>query len=146
MLVRRATGADLDAILPLVRGYREFYLQAHDAERERAFMERNLREGRSVVYVAQDGGRLAGFVQLFPAWSTVYLGPSLILEDLFVEPGARGGGVASALLARALEHAQQAGATGMFLETAVDNVAAQRVYERGGWTREGRFLKFNAPL
>jgi predicted GNAT family acetyltransferase len=34
----------------------------------------------------------------------------------------------------------------MFLETAMDNVTAQRVYARAGWSREGRFYKYNAPL
>jgi RimJ/RimL family protein N-acetyltransferase len=34
----------------------------------------------------------------------------------------------------------------MFLETAVDNARAQRVYEREGWQREAQFHKYNAPL
>jgi ribosomal protein S18 acetylase RimI-like enzyme len=34
----------------------------------------------------------------------------------------------------------------MFLETANDNFAAQALYEKAGWAREGRFLKYNAPL
>jgi ribosomal protein S18 acetylase RimI-like enzyme len=49
-------------------------------------------------------------------------------------------------LERAAAHAREIGATGMFLETAMDNQPAQRVYERAGWTREGRFFKYNAPL
>jgi len=98
------------------------------------------------VYLAWDGERAVGFVQIFAYQSTVRLAPTLILEDLFVQPGARGTGVASMLLERALEHARAAGAAGMFLETAVDNAPAQRVYERCGWVREGHFLKYNAPV
>lgn len=132
-------------MLPLVRGYRAFYEQEHDAPGERAFIESHLRAGSSIAFVAFDGDRAVGFVQIFPSYSTVRLAPSLILEDLFVVPGARGGGIASALLDAACDYARSVGAAGMFLETAMDNDRAQRVYERNGWTREGRFLKYNAP-
>ena len=145
-MIRRATVADLDALLPLVQAYRVFYKQQPDAARERTFFSSHLRNGTSVVYVAEVGGLIVGFVQLFPAYSTVYLAGVWILEDLFVDPEHRGTGLAAALLERGLVHAREDGACGMFLETAYDNTAAQRVYERAGWTREGRFYKYNAPL
>ncbi|HET9031055.1 MAG TPA: GNAT family N-acetyltransferase [Candidatus Aquilonibacter sp.] len=145
MIVRRATIDDLDALLPLLRGYREFYEQAHDAGAERAYLERMLREALSAIFVAVDG-TCVGFAQLFTTYSTTRLKPSLILEDLFVVPAARGSGVAAALLDAACAYACDIDAAGMFLETAFDNLTAQRVYERNGWTREGRFYKYNAPL
>jgi ribosomal protein S18 acetylase RimI-like enzyme len=144
--VRRASVADLEGLLPLVAAYREFYKQAADEPRERELMTDHLARGTSVVFVACLGEKIAGFVQMFQTLSTVMLGPQLILEDLFVDPAARRAGIASALLERAAAHAREIGATGMFLETAMDNQPAQRVYERAGWTREGRFFKYNAPL
>ena len=144
--IRRAHAGDLEQLLPLVAGYRAFYKQEPDAQRERAFMEEHLRNGTSIVFVAEEDGRAVGFTQLFPAFSTVHLGPSLILEDLFVDRACRGKGVATRLLEAAIAHARAIGASGMFLETAMDNVGAQSVYERAGWTREGRFFKYNAPL
>ena len=143
--IRRAELSDLQALLPLVAAYRAFYGQTPDATKERAFLEQRLRDGTSAVYLAVTNSGAAGFVQIFETYSTVYLGPSLILEDLFVYPEQRGRGIATALLDRALTHAREAGAFGMFLETAMNNTAAQRVYERAGWTREGRFYKYNAP-
>jgi ribosomal protein S18 acetylase RimI-like enzyme len=144
--IRRATLEDVAALLPLVRGYREFYQQRHDAHRECEFIESHLRDGSSVVYLAEVDGAAAGFMQLFKTYSTVHLSPAWILEDLFVDPVHRKNGVASALLGRALAHAREDGASGMFLETAHDNVTAQALYERAGWVREGRFIKYNAPL
>ena len=143
--VRRAQPGDLDALLPLVRGYREFYRQPPDPPEERRFIERHLAERTSCIFLAERGSRSVGFVQLFRTWSTVHLAPSLILEDLFVEPSARGCGTARALLAAAFTYAKETGAAGMFLETAYDNHAAQRLYEAAGWTREAQFQKFNAP-
>ena len=144
--VRRAVPQDLESLLPLVRGYREFYKQQPNPELEREFIEAQLRNGTSVIYIACIDGRATGFVQLFRTFSTVHLATSWILEDLFVDPEHRGNGIAGALLDRALEDAKEDGAAGMFLETAYDNVNAQRVYERAGWTKEGRFYKYNAPL
>ncbi len=144
--IREATIEDVDALLPLVQAYRVFYRREPDARRERAFIESHLRNGTSEIYIAEVDGEGAGFMQLFPTYSTVQLAPSWILEDLFVDARHRKAGIASALLARALEHTRETGACGMFLETAQDNAVAQRVYERAGWTREGRFLKYNAPL
>ena len=147
MNLSRATVADLAALLPLVTAYRVFYKQQPDAQREREMIERHLREGRSTIFIASnDQNEAVGFVQLFQTYSTVSLGPSLILEDLYVKPDVRRGGVATKLLERAMEHAKEIGAVGMFLETAMDNVTAQAVYERAGWTREGRFYKYNAAL
>lgn len=144
--VERATFDDLAALLPLVAAYRAFYEQRPDSDREHALVAQHLLSGRSTIFIARSGGGVAGFVQLFQTYSTVLLGPSLILEDLFVDPAARGAGIAMALLERAIEYAREIGAVGMFLETAMDNAPAQRVYERAGWSREGRFYKFNAPL
>lgn len=145
-IIRKAAPADLGALLPLVQAYRVFYRREPDAQRERAFIESHMRNGSSCIYIAEVDGEAAGFMQLFPTHSTVQLAPSWILEDLYVDPKHRKAGIASALLQRAIEHAKETGAGGMFLETANDNETAQRVYERAGWTREGRFLKYNAPL
>jgi ribosomal protein S18 acetylase RimI-like enzyme len=144
--VRRADVADSPALLPLVRAYRIFYKQQPDAEREREFIEAHLRNGTSTIYIAEVHGTAAGFMQLFKTFSTVHLCGSWILEDLFVDPPYRGAGVATALLQRAVQHVHEDGAGSMFLETANDNLAAQALYEKAGWTREGRFLKYNAPL
>jgi GNAT superfamily N-acetyltransferase len=144
--VRLAESGDVDALLPLITGYRVFYRQQPDSSRERAFLQSHLQSGTSTIYIAESNGTIAGFTQLFKTFSTVHLSCAYILEDLYVLPEYRGGGIATSLLERACRHAQDAGASGMFLETAFDNHDAQRVYQRCGWTREDRFFKYNAPL
>jgi ribosomal protein S18 acetylase RimI-like enzyme len=144
--VQRARLGDIEALLPLVRSYRVFYGQTPDAAGERRFIGKHLRDATSTIFFASDGSRALGLVQIFESWSTVRLAPVLILEDLFVEPEARGRGIARALIDAAIAFAREAGAAGMFLETAVTNERAQEVYERAGWERERTFVKFNAPL
>jgi GNAT superfamily N-acetyltransferase len=130
----------------MVRAYRVFYGQTPDAAGERRFISKHLRDATSTVFFASDGATALGFAQIFESWSTVRLAPMFILEDLFVEPPVRGLGIAHALIDAAIAYAREAGAAGMFLETAVGNARAQEVYERAGWEREMAFVKFNAPL
>jgi GNAT superfamily N-acetyltransferase len=145
-IVRLAVVDDLERLLPLVQAYRVFYKKQPEPKRERAFIERHLKRKTATIYLAEVNEIAAGFVQLFRTYSTVHLSAVWILEDLFVVPQYRGYGVAAMLLDHARLHALRDGASGMFLETAYDNESAQRVYERAGWTREGRFYKYNAPL
>ena len=63
-------------------------------------------------------------------------GESEILT-LAVDPAARRQGVAAALVAAACAAAKAAGAEEMFLEVAVDNIAALALYERAGFVRAG---------
>jgi GNAT superfamily N-acetyltransferase len=144
--VRRASLNDLELLLPLVRAYRVFYEQSPDDAGERRFMAKHLRDRSSTVFFASLQERAVGFVQLFESWSTVRLAPILILEDLFVEEACRRKGIARELIDAALRFAREAGAAGVFLETAASNARAQQVYEREGWLREVDFVKYNAPL
>ena len=58
------------------------------------------------------------------------------MNDLFVAAGARGGGLADALIAECVERCRARGATSLGWQTAKDNHRAQAVYERVGGKRE----------
>jgi [ribosomal protein S18]-alanine N-acetyltransferase len=59
------------------------------------------------------------------------------LLSIGVTPGYRRRGVAGHLLRASMERSRAVGAKQMFLEVAVDNVAAQRLYEEYGFERVG---------
>jgi GNAT superfamily N-acetyltransferase len=48
--------------------------------------------------IAERGGRAVGFALFFTTFSTFLCKPGLYLEDLFVEPEARGHGIGKSLL------------------------------------------------
>ncbi|HTT15550.1 MAG TPA: GNAT family N-acetyltransferase [Thermoplasmata archaeon] len=143
--VRQATVADVPRIQPLFAGYRAFYRCPPDAAGELRFLTDRLARAESVVFLAERDGSPVGFTQLFPTFSSLGLRPSWILNDLFVAPEARRGGVGAALLRRAREFARTQGAEGLTLETAHDN-PAQRLYEAEGWTRDTAFLHYELRL
>lgn len=144
--IYRATLDDLEALIPLFDAYRVFYAQPSDSEAARAFLRKRLTRNDTVVFLAQQEGRAVGFTQLFPSFSSVSVKRLWILNDLFVTPEARRGGVARALLERARAHAVESSAKGLVLSTAVDNTHAQRLYEGLGWTRDETFYTYELTL
>jgi peptide chain release factor 1 len=134
--ISRAGPADLDALALLFDGYRQFYGQPTDLPRARQWLRERLRFGESVVLVARRGGGAVGFVQLYPMFSSVRTAKTWILNDLFVEAGARRRGVARALLDAAAAFAREDGAIGISLETSQDNAAARALYRAAGWNED----------
>jgi GNAT superfamily N-acetyltransferase len=142
MLVKRAAVADVDAVAPLFGAYRQFYGQRSDLAAARAFLDERLRREESVIFFAvadEQGNEALGFTQLYPAFSSVSVRRLWILNDLFVRPGVRRGGVGRRLLERAREWAIETDAKGLVLATAVSNAAARALYESCGWRRDDQF-------
>lgn len=139
----RVAHKDLDALVPLFDGYRQFYGQRSDPAAARAFLSERMERDESVIYLASASPReAAGFTQLYPSFSSVSLKPLWILNDLFVSSAIRRGGVARALLERARQHAIETGAKGLMLSTGVTNKPAQALYESCGWRRDDEFFQY----
>lgn len=139
MIVRQATLHDLEQLVPLFDGYRQFYGQPSDIEAANSFLHQRFINNESIVFIAVEDSQAIGFAQLYPIFSSVSLKNAWLLNDLFVHQSARKKGVATALLKAAEEHGRQTGARWMLLETAHDNIKAQSLYEKAGWKRETAF-------
>lgn len=86
--------------------------------------------------VAWQDGVIAGFIVI-----CVVCGDAEILT-IAIDPVWRRQGIASSLLARAMEDAADQGAEALFLEVGVRNEAALSLYERLGFIRAGRRPKY----
>src|SRR4030095_2507041 len=105
--VRRAGIPDLDQLVPLFDSYRQFYSMPSDPALARRFLADRISRNESVVLMAESSERAAvGFVQFYPSFSSVRVARTYILNDLFVAPDARRGGIASMLLKAAAEFAR----------------------------------------
>ena len=144
--VLQATPADVGDVAPLFDAYRQFYGKAADVEAARRFLFARLSKAESVLFIARLEEKVAGFVNLYPVFSSVNLTRQWILNDLFVAPEARKLGVARALMDRARHLAEGTQANGLALETAIDNRAAQKLYESLGWKRDDEFYRYFLPV
>lgn len=145
MFVKRAGTEDLEAVAPLFDAYRQFYGQRSDVAAARAFLGERLRRDEAVIFLAvadEPGVAALGFTQLYPSFSSVSLRRLWILNDLFVHPDVRRGGVGRRLLERAREWAIETQAKGLTLATAVTNSAARSLYESCGWRLDDEFRHY----
>ena len=147
LTVQTATLRDVDEVAPLFDLYRQFYQQPADLPAARAFLAQRLEHNESAVFVARDEERrVVGFAQLYPLFCSVALKLQWLLYDLYVLPEARRAGAARLLLERCKQLGVDTRSHALFLETANDNLAAQRLYESAGWEREAKYVKYNLWL
>jgi ribosomal protein S18 acetylase RimI-like enzyme len=141
---------DLDDLLPLMRGYCDFYgVAPPDAALlalSRALLADPGCEG--VQLLARDrehGAAAVGFATVYWSWSTLSASRIGVMNDLYVDPGTRGAGLADALIAACAQRARQHGATELDWQTALDNHRAQAVYDRTG-ARRSQWLDYSLPI
>jgi GNAT superfamily N-acetyltransferase len=148
-VIATVTEADLPELLPLMRGYCDFY-EVDPSDDALLAMARELiadphKEG--VQLIARDESRRAiGFATVFWTWSTLSASRIAVMNDIFVDASARGRGVADALIAACAERAREHGATSLDWTTAHDNGRAQKVYDRVGAQRDARWLDYSLAL
>lgn len=144
MRIRLASPADMDALVALFDEYRRFNGKPSDKDGAREFLSLRLRRREAVVFLAEvDHGGVAGFAQLFPSFSSVSLGTTFIVNDLYVDPAHRRKGVGSALLQAAAQHARTTGAVRLSASTAIDNTPTQILNERNGFVRDQSFYVYH---
>jgi len=135
----RVVEADLPELLPLIRGYCDFYEVAPtDAALlavSRALIADPDREGVQLI-ARNDETEAVGFATVYWSWDTLIAARAGIMHDLFVRPSDRGTGVADLLIGACLEECRRHGAAKLGWQTAHDNTRAQAVYERVGATRD----------
>ncbi len=146
--VRQANLDDLSQLARLFDAYRVFYGQASDHTAGENFLRDRFSKRDSHVFVAHSKSspdHLLGFVQLYPSFTSVLMRRIYILNDLFVEPSARRAGVGLALIEAVHQFAGEQGAARVSLETAVDNLPAQSLYESLGYTPDSSFVQYRRP-
>ncbi len=125
------SASDREAWLPLWNDYLTFYeSELTDEVTALVFARLAARDGIHGAIARDDDGRAIGFVHWLFHPSTWSSGPYCYLEDLFVSPDVRGGGVGRALIAHVREQAVDAGAAKVYWLTQQSNATARTLYDR----------------
>jgi ribosomal protein S18 acetylase RimI-like enzyme len=132
MKIAAVREADLAELLPMMRAYCDFYEVApSDSDLEalaRALIEDPEHEGVQLIARGENAAPL-GFATVYWTWQTLTACRAAVMNDLFVTPGARGQGVARALIEECRRRAREHGCPELVWETAPDNEPAQRLYD-----------------
>ena len=99
-----------------------------------------MESGERILLAAYADGKLVGTVQIALPWQPNQPHRADIAK-LLVTRSARGQGVATLLMRQAEEHARAAGKTLLVLDTVTGD-AAERLYERLGWSKVGVIPKY----
>jgi GNAT superfamily N-acetyltransferase len=133
--VRFARPADVPAIVGLIGELAEYEKLSHLVHATPALLEPQLfgpRPGCECLVGERADGVIVGFALFFHNFSTFLCKPGIYLEDLFVQPAARGTGLGRQLLVQLARIAVERDC-GRFEWAVLDwNVSAQAFYERMG--------------
>jgi GNAT superfamily N-acetyltransferase len=144
-VIATVTEADLPDLLPLMRAYCDFYKVAPGDSDLLAMSQALIAdpEHEGVQLIARDETNAAiGFATIFWSWSTLSASRIGVMNDLFVAPEARGGGIARALIAACRERCRERGASSLTWQTARDNAPAQALYDGIG-ARRAEWLDYS---
>jgi GNAT superfamily N-acetyltransferase len=116
-------------------GYNAFYGRegptALPEEITRTTWARFFDDGEPVhALVAESAGELVGLVHYLFHRSSILVGPTCYLQDLFTTTAARGHGVGRALIEAVYAKAQEAGASRVYWHTHETNRTARDLYDK----------------
>lgn len=166
--IRQANGEnDVPEVSRLFNNYRIFYGQHSDLKGARCFIQERFRNEESIIFIAElgDAGegasaeaesicqysgesqvRAAGFVQIYPSFSSVSMGPIWVLNDLYVDSDYRKQGIARKLLQAVAGEAKERQIIRITLSTAVSNLQAQALYESEAYTQDQSFMYYERSV
>jgi len=128
------SGQQYETLIPMIAAYQRFY-EAEEIreERNREFFRRFLSPSEDGMLIgAWRGDRLVGYACLYWHLSSTRAAETVLMNDLYVEPAARGEGVGRALIEAAAGVARERGSPILEWSTAPDNATAQRLYDSTG--------------
>ncbi|HEX6377431.1 MAG TPA: GNAT family N-acetyltransferase [Allosphingosinicella sp.] len=127
----------------LARGYKAFYGTETSDEDYRRTWDLLMKDATVHGIAARLDGTMVGFAHyLFHPHS--WQGEVCYLQDLFTAEGARGRGVARAMIDRIADTARRRGAARFYWLTKADNAPARTLYER--IARHSGFIRYDYPM
>lgn len=131
LIVRSILPTDFAQWALLWEGYNHFYGRTLAAEITKMTWSRFFDAYEPVhALVAEKNGQLLGLVHYLFHRSTIQIGPSCYLQDLFTNEAARGQGVGRALIDAVYDRAKTAGAQRVYWQTHETNLTAMKLYDK----------------
>jgi GNAT superfamily N-acetyltransferase len=132
-MTRKANIQDIRQLSELFDQYRVFYHKDSDIPAAENFLKERIGKEDSEIFVAENDGKLVGFVQLYPLFSSTRMKRYWLLNDLYVNENHRGKGYSKQLIEEAKELAKSTDACGILLETGKSNDIGNKLYPACGF-------------
>jgi ribosomal protein S18 acetylase RimI-like enzyme len=139
LTIRTATPSDLEAVAPLFDAYRQFFTEQPDIEVSRRFLGERLEREQSVVLAAFEGEACAGFLQLYPLFSSWYCRRQWFLSDLYVAEAFRERGIGKKLVVACIDYAKRTNARAILVELPFSEPHLVKFYGELGFEKDSVF-------
>jgi GNAT superfamily N-acetyltransferase len=132
--IEPVTEDQLETLLPMIADYQRFYGRREvDEERNRSFFRRFIVPSEDGILIAAWGDSgLLGYACLYWHFTSVGATETVLMNDLYVDEAARGGGVGRALIEASAQVARDRGVGRLEWATRPDNATARRLYDATG--------------
>ena len=132
LTIRSVAHADFTQWQPLWEGYNRFYgRDALPTEITQMTWSRFFDSNEPVhALVAEKDGHLLGLAHYLFHRSTILIGPTCYLQDLFTKVAAHGQGIGRALIEAVYERARIAGSPRVYWQTHETNETAMKLYDK----------------
>jgi predicted N-acetyltransferase YhbS len=137
MMVRPAVPDDYRTLLGM---YDDFMETDRYAGGDNDSFDTVLRSDRNFMFVAEDGGRLAGFITASARLVVRYPQPILQIDELYVAPDFREHGVGSGLIRAVEDVADAHGYRRIYVESSTKLKGAHAFYEKNGYKKSGYYF------
>jgi GNAT superfamily N-acetyltransferase len=143
--VRDAAPGDEADWRALWQGYLQFY-QATVPDPVTRFTWQRILDPASPIFarIAERDGMVAGFAVCVLHEGTFVTTPICYLEDLFVDPNSRRGGVATAFIQDLVDLGRARGWSRLYWHTGTNNATARRIYDR--FAKADDFVRYQMDL
>jgi GNAT superfamily N-acetyltransferase len=139
--MRQASLADVPQLVTMMD---EFYTEGgfplNHRHATEAFTSLLADDRLGYVFFIQAGDQDVGYVVVTLCYSMEFGGLAAFVDDLYVRKPFRGAGLATAALAEVRAFCAKQGVRAIHVETGRDNIAAQALYRRAGFTHTERQL------
>jgi GNAT superfamily N-acetyltransferase len=135
--IESVSAGQLERLLPMIAAYQRFYeVEEIDEERNRSFFARFIAPSDDgMLLAAWRDEDLTGYACLYWTFTSLVPAETVLMNDLFVDPAARGQGIGRALIEASAAAARNRGAHRLEWATAPGNKTAQHLYDSTGAKR-----------
>lgn len=145
--IRKATVADLPALLPLVTRYHAFeHVEMSDSDRTQAVSALLKDSSAGDIWLIEHARRCIGYVAICVGYSIEFAGYDAFVDEFFIDEAYRRQGIGSQALEFVKQAAQQRGIRALHLEVARDNALARSLYAKSGFRPREKFVLMSASL
>lgn len=126
--VKLASSIHINTLCELFVAYRKFLQMPAEPKKSLAFLSQRLKQKDSLILIAFIHQQAAGFVQVYPSFSSLAMQPTWVINDLFVSSSFRRQGVGKELLFLLEKKARQEKIFSIKLATSINNSVAKKFY------------------